>query len=80
MVWAQMIHAPVSLRETIQIVHNIKRYASGNLAGQGVVHSLRNGFITFSECGKSFRTVSLVFSSYSMTWEKRGTCSNVKEM
>jgi len=42
------------------------------LAGQGVVHSLRNGFVTYSGCGKSFRILSPVFSSYSMTWERKG--------
>ena len=42
------------------------------LAGEEMVHSLRSGFITYSECGKSFRILSPVFSSYSMTWERRG--------
>ena len=42
------------------------------IAGQGVVHSLRNGFVTYSQCGKFFRTLRPVFSSYSMTWERRG--------
>ena len=33
--WAQMLHAPVSPNETMQSVHNIKRYASGNHSWPG---------------------------------------------
>ena len=33
--WAQIIHTPVSLSETRQIVHNIKWYTSGNPSWPG---------------------------------------------
>ena len=70
-VWAQMIHVPVSLRQCrLSSISNDTPLEI--IAGQGVVHSLRNGFATCSECGKSFRILSPVFSSYSMTWERRG--------
>ena len=79
MVWAQMIHTPVSPNGTMQSVHNIKRYASGNPSWPRD-SQFKKCHATCSECGKSFRTLSPVFSSYSMTWESGEKCSNVKEM
>ena len=66
-----MIHTPVSLSETSRLSTISNDMPLEILAGQGVVHSLRNGFATYSKCGKSFRILSLVFSSYSMTWERK---------
>ena len=55
-----MIHVPVSLRQCrLSSISNDTPLEI--IAGQGVVHSLRSGFITYSECGKSFRILSPVF-------------------
>ena len=65
-----MIHAPVSLSETMQIVHNIKRYTSGNPSWPGGGSQLKKWLHNLFRVWQVLQDSEPSFSSYSMTWER----------
>ena len=67
-----MIHAPVSLSETMQIVHNIKRYTSGNPSWPGGGSQLKKWLRNLFRVWQVLQDSEPSFSSYSMTWERKG--------
>ena len=67
-----MIHAPVSLTETMQIVHNIKWYTSGNPSWPGGSSQLKKWLHNLFSVASPSGFWAQFFSSYSMTWERKG--------
>ena len=65
-----MIHTPVSLSETMQIVHNIKWYTSGNPSWPGGGSQLKKWLRNLFRVWQVLQDSEPSFSSYSMTWER----------
>ena len=78
--WAQMIHAPVSLSETMQIVHNIKRYTSGNPSWPGCGSQLKKWLHNLFRVWQVLQDSEPSFFKLLNDMGKEGECSNVKEM
>ena len=78
--WAQMIHAPVSLSETMQIVHNIKLYASGNHSWPGGSSQLKKWLRNLFRVWQVLQDSEPSFFKLLNDMGKEGECSNVKEM
>ena len=80
MVWTQMIHAPVSLSETMQIVHNIKRYASRNPSWPGGGSQFKKWLHNLFRVWQVLQNSEPSFFKLLNDMGKEGECSNVKEM
>ena len=80
MVWAQMIHAPVSLSETMQIVHNIKRYTSGNPSWPGGGSQLKKWLCNLFRVQQVLQDSEPSFFKLLNDMGKEEECSNMKEI
>ena len=79
-VWAQMIHAPVSLTETMQIVHNIKWYTSGNPSWPGGGSQLKKWLHNLFRVWQVLQNSEPSFFKLLNDMGKEEECSNVKEI